>query len=88
MSLKTIKTLYIVLLGHWQLEKAYVNPMSTEWIVLVCSMKYVVTITKEFTYSSSDRQLEDISEGIKVNLHENVYFRKINLRKTLEISEI
>jgi len=62
--------------------------MSTEWIVLVCSMKYVVTITKEFTYSSSDRQLEDISEGIKVNLHENVYFRKINLRKTLEISEI
>jgi len=46
--------------------------MSTEWIVLVCSMKYVVTITKEFTYSSSDRQLEDISKGIKVDLLENV----------------
>jgi len=50
--------------------------MSTEWIVLVCSIKYVVIITKEFTYSSSKLQLEDISEGIKVDLHENVYFQK------------
>jgi len=48
----------------------------------------VVTITKEFTYSSSGRQLEDISEGSNADLHENVYFRKINLQKKLEISEI
>jgi len=48
----------------------------------------VVTITKEFTYSSSDRQLQDISEGSNTDQHENVYFRKINLQKTLEISEI
>ena len=62
--------------------------MSTEWIVFVWSIKYVVTITKEFTHSSSDRQLEDISEGSNTDLHENMYFRKINLQKTLQISEI
>jgi len=39
-------------------------------------------------YSSSDRQLEDISEGSNTDLHENVYFQKINLQKTLENSEI
>jgi len=55
--------------------------MSTEWIVLVCSIKYVVSIPKEFTCSSSDRQLEDISEGSNTDQHENVYFRKINLNK-------
>jgi len=55
--------------------------VSTEWIVLVCSIKYVVTITKEFTYSSSDQQLEDISEDGNTVLHENVYIRKINLQK-------
>jgi len=47
--------------------------VSTEWIVLVCAIKYVVTITKEFTYSSSDLQLEDISEGSNTVLYENVY---------------
>jgi len=47
--------------------------VSTEWIVLVCSIKYVVTMTKEFTYSSSDPQLEDISEGSNTVLYENVY---------------
>jgi len=47
--------------------------VSTEWIALVCSIKYVVTITKEFTYSSSDRQLEDMSEGSNTVLYENVY---------------
>jgi len=46
--------------------------VSTEWIVLVCSMKYAVTIAKEFTYSSSDRQLEDISEDGNTVPHENV----------------
>jgi len=61
--------------------------VSTEWIVLVCSIKYVVTITKVFTYSSLDRQLDDISEGGNTVLHENIYIRKINLQKTLEISE-
>ena len=55
-SLKRIKMLYLVLLGKWQLKKGKVNPMSTEWIVLVRSIKYVVTITKEFTYSSSAHQ--------------------------------
>jgi len=62
--------------------------MSTEWIVFVRSIKYVVTITKELTYSSPDRQLADISEGSNTDLHEYAYFRKINLQKTLEISEI
>jgi len=37
--------------------------VSTEWIVLVWSIKFVVAITKEFTYSSSDRQLDDIFKG-------------------------
>jgi len=62
--------------------------VSTEWIVLVCSIKYVVTITKEFTYSSSDRQLKDISEGGNTVLNENVSIRKINLQRMLKISEI
>jgi len=63
--------------------------MSTEWIVLVCSKNNVVTITKKFTYSSSVRQLEDISKGSNTDLHENVFFfRKIYLQKTLEISQI
>jgi len=62
--------------------------VSTEWIVLVWSIKYAVTITNEFTYSSSDQQLEDISEGGNTVLHENVYTRKINLQKSLEITEI
>jgi len=47
--------------------------VSTEWIVLVCSIKYVVTITKELRYSSSDRQLENISQGSNTVLNENVY---------------
>jgi len=33
----------------------------------------VVIITKEFTYSPSDRELEDISEGSNTVLYENVY---------------
>jgi len=53
--------------------------VSTEWIVLVCTIKYAVTLTKEFTSSSSDRQLEDISEGGNTVLHENVYIQ-INLK--------
>jgi len=32
----------------------------------------------EFTYSSSDRQPEDISEGSNTDMHENVYLRKTN----------
>jgi len=62
--------------------------VSTEWIVLLCSIKYVITITKKFTHSSSDGQVEDIFEGGNMILHENVSIRKINLQKTLEISEI
>ena len=54
----------------------------------VCSIKYVVTVTKEFTYSSSDRQPDDISESGNSVLNENVYIRTINLQKTLEITEI
>ena len=53
------------------------NPVSTEWIVLVCSIKYVVTMTKKFPYSSSDRQPDNISEGGNTVLHENVYIRRI-----------
>jgi len=56
--------------------------------MLTCSIQYVVTITKEFTYSSSDRQLDDISESANTVLNENVYIRKINLQKWIEISEI
>jgi len=56
--------------------------------LFVCCIKYVITITKVFTYSSSDRQPEDISEGSNTVLHENVYIRKLNLQKTLEITEI
>jgi len=55
--------------------------VSTEWIVLVCSKKCVVTTTKEFTYSSSDRQLGDISEGGNTVLHENVSIQKITYKK-------
>jgi len=55
--------------------------VSTEWIVLVWSIKYAVTITKEFTYSSSDRQLEDISENGNTVLHGNVYIPKNRLTK-------
>ena len=53
------------------------NPVSTGWIVLVCSIKYVVTMTKKFPYSSSDRQPDNISEGGNTVLHENVYIRTI-----------
>ena len=39
-------------------------------------------------YSSSDRQPDDITESGNMVLHENVYIWKINLQKTLEISEM
>jgi len=48
----------------------------------------VVTVTKEFTYSSSEQQLEDIPEGGNTVLDENVCIRKIILQRTLEISQI
>ena len=52
--------------------------------------KLGVTITakKEFMYSLSDRQLDDIFEGGNTVPHENLYIRKTNLLKTLEIAEI
>jgi len=58
--------------------------------VLVWFIKYVVTITvkKEFTYRYSDRQLDDIFEGDNMVPHENVYIRKTNLIKSLEIMKI
>jgi len=64
--------------------------VSTEWIVLVCSIQYVakVAIKKEFTYRLSDRQLDNIFEGSSAVSYENVYIRKSNLQKTLEITEI
>jgi len=43
---------------------------------------YVVTMTKEFTYSNSDRQLDDIFEVGNMVPQENVYIRKINLQKS------
>jgi len=39
-------------------------------------------------YSSSDRQLDDISESGNTDLYENVCIWKINLQKTLEFTEI
>jgi len=44
----------------------------------------VVTITKEFTYSSSDQQPDHIAENGNSVLHENVYTRKINLQKRMK----
>jgi len=43
---------------------------------------------EEIMYRQSDRQLDDIFEGGNTVPHENVYIRKINLQKTLEITEI
>jgi len=63
------------------------NPVSTEWIALVWSIKYVVTTTKEFTYSESDRQLDDIVECGNTVPHENICIRKTNLQKPIEITE-
>jgi len=39
-------------------------------------------------YSQSDGELDDIFEGGNTVPHENVYIRKTNLQKTLEITEI
>ena len=46
-----LKHYILYCLEHDSLETAYINPVSTEWIVLVWSIKYVVIITKEFTCS-------------------------------------
>jgi len=46
-----IKTLYLYCLDIDNLKTAEINPVSTEWIGFVWSIKYVVTITKEFTYN-------------------------------------
>ena len=62
--------------------------MSTEWIVLVWSIKHAVTVTYEFTYSSSDRLVDDTFKSGNTVPHENVFIRKLNLQKTLEIMEI
>jgi len=62
--------------------------VSTEWIVLVWSIKYVVNITKAFTYSRSDRQLDNIFDDDRMVPHEYVYIRKINLQRPLVITEI
>ena len=67
------------------LKTAEINPVSTEWIGFVWSIKYVVTITKEFTYNWSD-QLDDNVEGGNTVPHENVSTRKIGLQKKLEIT--
>jgi len=53
---------------------------------LVHKIGYVGTITKEFTCSYSDRQLDYRFEGGKTVPHDNVYSRKINLQKVLEIT--
>jgi len=47
-----------------------------------------ITVKKEFTYRYSDRQLDDIFEGGNTVPHENVYIRKTNLIKSLEIMKI
>ena len=50
-------------------------------------MKHVVTLAKEFTYSWSDRQLDDIFENSNMVSHENVYILK-KLHKTQDITKI
>jgi len=60
--------------------------VSTEWIVQ--KLGVTVTAKKEFTYRSSDRQLDDIFEGANTVPHENLCIRKTNLLKALEIAEI
>jgi len=64
--------------------------VSTEWIVLVCFVKYVaiIIIKKEFTYGQSDRQVDDIFEGGNRVPHENGCIRKTNVQKILDITEI
>jgi len=37
--------------GNVNLKTTQINPVSTEWIMLFCSIKYVVTIAKQFPYS-------------------------------------
>ena len=55
---------------------------------LVQELVVTITTKKEFTYRQSDRQLDDIFEGGNTVPHENLYIRKTNLLKTLEIAEI
>jgi len=45
----------------------------------------MVTATKGFMYSKSDRQLDDIFEGGNMVPHESVYIWKINLQKSATI---
>jgi len=54
--------------------------------VLVWSITYLFAIREKFTYSSSDRQLDDIFEGGNMTSHGNVYIRKTKPQKTLEIT--
>jgi len=44
-----LKHYILYFLENDKLKTAEINPVSTEWVVLVRSIKYVVTITKEFT---------------------------------------
>jgi len=55
---------------------------------LVQKLEVAITAKKEFTYRSPDRQLDGIFEGGNTVPHENLYIRKTNLLKTLEIAEI
>jgi len=55
---------------------------------LVQKLGVTITIKNKFTYRQSDRQLDDIFEGGNTVPHENVYIRKTNTLKTLEIAEI
>jgi len=47
-----------------------------------------VTTKKELTWRKSDREIDDVLEGGNTAPHENVYIRKTNLLKTLQITEI
>ena len=78
---RRLKQYVLYCLENDNLKTVYLNPMSTERIVLVWSIKYVVTITKEFAYSYSDRELDVIFEDGNAIPHKNVYIRKINLQK-------
>ena len=81
---------YYTLLGKWQFQNG-IHKTCVLWVdcaFLVKILGVTITIKKEFTYRWSGRQLDDIFEGGNTVPHENVYIRKTNLLKRLEIAEI
>ena len=55
---------------------------------LVKKLGVTIATVKEFTYRYTDGQLDDIFEWGNTVPHENLYIRKTNLLKMLEITDI